>query len=175
MRFRRDGHKVLLPTTCQRAVPAIRTEKAEWCPPTPNLDAQPRGAHGEDRNRNRLKNRSLPIFRPTAQAAPDRHQYTGKSRYSAEYAVEKSTAMQRSGGPENVAPEQRCRSGASSGQSGQTGDHLFLVTTTSRYSLGMTSVPSLAMLNLPSRALMSVSSAAPAVASSASNALTTGP
>ena len=141
------------------------------------LDAQPRGAHGEDRNRNRnlLKNRSLPIFRPTAQAAPDRHQYTGKSRYSAEYAVEKSAAMRRSGGLENVAPEQRCRSGASSGQSGQTGDHLFLVTTTSRYSLGMTSVPSLAMLNLPSRALMSVSSAAPAVASSASNAFTIGP
>ena len=29
------------------------------------LDAQPRGAHGEDRNRNRPKNRALPIFRPT--------------------------------------------------------------------------------------------------------------
>ena len=39
------------------------------------LDAQPRGAHGEDRNRNGLKNRALPIFRPTpvGVASPGAH------------------------------------------------------------------------------------------------------
>ena len=50
-----------------------------------------------------------------------------------------------------------------------------LVMTTSRYSLGTTSVPSVTVLNLLSRAWRSFSSASPAGSSSAANALTTGP
>ncbi len=53
------------------------------------LDAKPRSAHGEGRHGNRLEDRPLPIFRPTAQAAPDRHQYARESGYSTENAIQK--------------------------------------------------------------------------------------
>ena len=54
-------------------------------------------------------------------------------------------------------------------------DQLFLVTTTSRYSLGTTSVPSSAVLNLPRSMWRSASSASRASGSIAAKAFKTGP
>jgi len=54
------------------------------------LDAKPHGTDGEGRHGDRLKDGALPVFRPTAQAAPDRHQYAREPRYSSEHAIEKS-------------------------------------------------------------------------------------
>src|SRR5260370_20628865 len=46
--------------------------------------------HGEGRNSKRVKDGALTIFRPTGQAAPERHQYARESRDSSEHAIEKS-------------------------------------------------------------------------------------
>jgi hypothetical protein len=57
--------------------------------------AEPGRAHEEDRDPDRLKHRTLFVFRPAAHAAPDRHQNAGKPGDAAENAVEESDAAVR--------------------------------------------------------------------------------
>src|SRR5215831_11784324 len=56
------------------------------------FDAEPEGAHGEDRHSDRLKHCALLVLGPATHSAPDGGENAGKAGEAAQHAIEKTDA-----------------------------------------------------------------------------------